>query len=76
MIAHTSSVRLPNPGTNAVAVVPWKDKSVTLYKPSVMDFVTSTPSKPATSVVSLIVSGAGEAPPGVNLNERIPHASV
>ena len=75
-MTHTSSVRFPKPGTSAVACELLKVKSLTLNKPSEAAWVTTTPSKSARSPVTRSVNGAGEAAPGVSLNERMPHPSM
>ena len=59
---------LPKPGTNAVPTAPLKLMSERVYIPSAEALLMMTPSIPGTSPVNLIVSGAGAADPGVNLN--------
>ena len=76
VIAQTSSVKLPKPGTRAVATLFWNVKSVTESRPSTIDLLTITPSNWLTSAVNLIVKGAGDDEPGVNLNPLRPHPST
>ena len=76
VIAQTSSVKLPNPGTSAVATLFWNSRSLTESRPSTIDLLTITPSNWLTSAVSRIVRGAGEDAPGVNLNALSPHPST